>query len=815
MFSRKITLKIILGYTLLLLISSIVIYAIYAEIQKLTTLEESIQLDKRKILKISRILTLMNETESAGKIAIRTDEEEALQFFLDKNYTLQDSIIDFKKNISVKKHLQMLDTVQYLLNLKSENLQELKALQSADSSSTIIRNAIEKLSSLEPTLGYFLLNDKSIAKRKKISETQTTPSNLSKRDASTLVNKYKKLKIPPTLSLGKFDKTIVETLSLLNKVNEETAKYKNEQSQKIQKLWHNDNLMTERLKILLSTFESDILQSSKTLNEERSYAFEKSKLMLLIAGIVATIIVVIFTSIIVRDFLRIQKFRRDLENANIRTRQLLKNREQLISMVSHDLRTPLSAIIGYSELFNKEKITQKSKNYLSHIKYASQYIQKLIDELLDYSKIEAGKVQIQKVPFVIYETINEVAQNVSSIYKEKPIELVIECSESLKKNSFSSDSYRVKQILYNLISNAFKFTDKGKICIKADAQLSENELFEISIAVADTGIGIKPEQQSLIFEEFMQANSQVSKQYGGSGLGLHISQKLAHLLNGKISVESKENVGSTFTFCFAAKKVTKSERKQPICVKPSNEIKIVVIDDDTSILSLIGELLTRKNIKMIPFSSGKEALSAVPQLDFDMIITDIQLPEMNGFHFVTLFKELYKNAETLPPILAITGRKDVPESYYTENGFAGMLSKPFMPEQLYDKLNLFFQDIENEQYSSSPSVVASEYHPETLRQFMGDDTQAIKSLLADFVKNTIDNIGVLKTSLKNGDFDKIRAISHKMLSMFGQIKAQRESEILIHLSSFENEDENHLKEQIERLETLFLEDCKPTIENFY
>ena len=170
MRSRKITFKIILGYVLLFLISSIVIYTIYTEIQKLTILEESTQIDRNNVLKISKILTLMNETESAGKIAIRTDDEDALQFFLDKNCALQDSIVSFKKHISPEKHLQILDTVQFLLNLKSENLQELKALQSTDSSSVIIRDAIEKLSSLEPTLGYFLLNDNSISKRKKTTQ---------------------------------------------------------------------------------------------------------------------------------------------------------------------------------------------------------------------------------------------------------------------------------------------------------------------------------------------------------------------------------------------------------------------------------------------------------------------------------------------------------------------------------------------------------------------------------------------------------------------------------------------------------------------
>ncbi|GIJ96027.1 hypothetical protein CAPN001_05960 [Capnocytophaga stomatis] len=820
MKSQKITLKIILGYLLLILTSATVAAVTYKEIQKLTSSENINQSNRDKMLKIGRILTLMNETESAGKIAIRTDDEQALKSFLEKNKILEDSIIKFRKNITSEKHLQMLDTVQMLIQLKSKNLQELKAIQRSDVSSITIRNAIKKLSSLEPSLGHFLLNDNIVTSQERIGPRRDSTSTESEtqQDIPSILKRYKDIKIPPTRNQSKFDETVMETLKLLNKVHRETQKYKYKQNEKIQTLWHNDNRMSEKIGDLLSDFEEDILKSSQEINNERQIIFKKSKSFLILSYVFAIIVTVLLSFIIIRDFWKIQAYRQELETANLKTNRLLKSREQLVSMVSHDLRTPLSSIIGYSELLRKQDITEKGKNYLSHIKYSSEYIQKLVDELLDYSKLEAGKITIQKVPINIADTIKEVSDNVRSIYKSKPITLSMEISDTIRNSKFTNDSYRIRQILYNLISNAFKFTEKGEIRIKAEAKPFTDKASEIIISVSDSGIGIKKEQQAHIFDEFTQANTDVSKRYGGSGLGLHISQKLAHLLKGKISLESEENVGSTFTFRFVSEKVTENQKvvsNKWTSDKAPNEIEILAIDDDATILGLIQELLHQKNIKVTPFSNGKEALSKMNSLNFDMVITDIQLPEMNGFHFVTLFNEQYKDNPI--PVLAITGRKDVPESFYTQSGFSGILPKPFTPQQFYEKLNSFFPKIETNNFAAPPPLVVDsvEYRPEVLEQFMGDDKDAIIALYETFINDSVKNISNLKQFANIREYENIRAIAHKMRSMFGQINAKREVEILNYLNNISEEsDILELRLKINDLEKLFNEECKIAIEKY-
>ena len=788
----KITIKVIVSYVLLICVSVVAGYIVFKEINKLSNQEKINQEDRNKIVQISKILSMVNETENAGRIAIRSDEKEALQTFLEKNVYLQNEVLKFRRDITSEKQLLTLDTISSLLNLKSNNLQELKAFQESDSTSIIIRSAIRKLSSLEPYLGYEFFDKKKNA----VSDASTS-------DIASILKKYKGVKVPATFEKikksNKIDKVVMETLSLLNKVNEEAKASKSLINEKMHKLWQNDVQVSKKLDDLLHNFEEEVLINSQKLSQERKTIFENSKNLLILSFIIALGIIVISSIIIINDFVTSQRYRHRLEMANRKSNNLLKNREQLISMVSHDLRTPLSSIVGYSELLGKLDITEKGKNYLSHIKYASEYISKLVDELLDYTRIESGKVVVEKIPFYLPEVIDEVSSNVKSAYKNKQVKLSLTFSDIVNNLNFSTDAYRVKQILYNLISNAFKFTEQGTVRIEADARLYKDDIYEIGVAVTDTGIGIKEEQQEHIFNEFTQANDEISKFYGGFGLGLHISQKLARLLNGKIYLESEEGKGSTFTLRFLAEKVVERTRTTPIITsdKRAEDINIVVIDDDQSILSLITELLKKK-------------------LQFDLVITDIQLPEMNGFHFVTLFNEKYAVAPL--PVLAITGRRDVPESFYTKSGFSGILPKPFTPEKFYEKLKVFFPNL-NTEVEHKPIMVmpynnTNGYTPEVLESFMGDDIEGIVGIYKHFLSETEENLQKLEASAKVQDYATIKSIAHKMTSMFAQINAQRESEILIVLNKVDKEVPEDLDEKIKDLTHFFKEDCRPIIENY-
>ena len=268
---------------------------------------------------------------------------------------------------------------------------------------------------------------------------------------------------------------------------------------------------------------------------------------------------------------------------------------------------------------------------------------------------------------------------------------------------------------------------------------------------------------------------------------------------------------------FLAEKVVERTKTTQIITNDKNPdlITIIVIDDDLSILSLIEELLKQKHINTITFNNGKEAFEQMENFNFDLVITDIQLPEMNGFHFVTLFNEQYKN--TPLPVLAITGRRDVPESFYMKSGFSGILPKPFSPEQFYQKLKLFFSKL-NIEVENKPIMVSNNieggYTPEILESFMGDDREGIIGIYEHFLKESSENIQTLKLLADREDYKSIKAIAHKMTTMFAQINAKRESEILIILNKVLEEVPAELHGQIHTLEQLFENDCRPAIEQY-
>ena len=327
-----------------------------------------------------------------------------------------------------------------------------------------------------------------------------------------------------------------------------------------------------------------------------------------------------------------------------------------------------------------------------------------------------------------------------------------------------------------------------------------------------------PETVVKEMDEFSQITDYVSlkiKRKGEDYLRKNIEKDNKETVISKL--ESYENKGSTFTLRFLAEKVVERTKTTQIITNDKNPelITIIGIDDDLSILSLIEELLKQKNINAITFNNGKEAFEQMENFNFDLVITDIQLPEMNGFHFVTLFNEQYKNNPL--PVLAITGRRDVPESFYMKSGFSGILPKPFTPEQFYQKLKIFFPKLDTE-VEHKPIMVSNNivggYTPEILESFMGDDREGIIGIYEHFLKESSENIQTLKLLADRQDYKGIKAIAHKMTTMFAQINAKRESEILIILNKVLEEVPTELHGQIHTLEQLFENECRPAIEQY-
>ncbi|MEZ0131496.1 hybrid sensor histidine kinase/response regulator, partial [Flavobacterium sp. LBUM151] len=287
--------------------------------------------------------------------------------------------------------------------------------------------------------------------------------------------------------------------------------------------------------------------------------------------------------------------------------------------------------------------------------------------------------------------VEDVAKNIQTVYKQKNIELIINVDEKLN-TKIVGDPFRLKQILSNIIGNAYKFTEEGFIKISAFADVEEPFFI---ITVEDSGIGIEKGNQKIVFEEFAQANEGIEKKYGGTGLGLAICQKIISILGGTLNLESTFGTGSTFEIklplLFDTSENAIPEIKKPVFTD-DKKYTFIVIDDDINLLNLTSGVLRQEKHKVLSFDRATKALEAISNTNFDFIITDIQMPEMDGFVFVKKLKSYNFSTYKEQPIIALTGRTDLDFSVYKDAGFTTVIKKPYSPKVLLETIRSIFEN---------------------------------------------------------------------------------------------------------------------------
>jgi len=577
---------------------------------------------------------------------------------------------------------------------------------------------------------------------------------------------------------------------VLIEVEQKEREYELQIKTRENKLLKNDQIITKQLRDLMAAIEDNERKKSiAKLNSSNSILNKTSNFIIVITGI-SLFIAVVFLVLITKDVSKSQKYRNELEEEKLYTESLLKTRESLINTVTHDLRSPLNTVIGYSDLLEKTGLNNKQKHYLDHLKKSSDYILHLVNDLLDLSKLEAGKMVIEELPFSPKKLIENTISSIIPINDKKDLTISINTEDQLQKQ-FLGDPFRIKQILINLVNNAYKFTIEGSITIKSS--IIENGVGEkeMVISVTDTGIGISEDQQKYIFEEFSQGDDDTEKKYGGFGLGLAITKKIIHLLKGKIKLESKLEKGSTFTFHIPVKlaKSQISEEDQEPIQQPqyfnNNNKKVLIVDDDISQLDLTSEVVSLMNFSYDICENGKEAIKLLNRNTYDLILTDIQMPIMDGFE---LLKSLKNTSYRDTPIIALSGRTDASISQYKNAGFSGSLRKPYAPKALMDLITDLLKidtiDIGHKnQVLETPE--SNLYSLQDLMLFAQGDSESLYAILDTFCTSTAGHIQELNTAIDLKDFDQIKRLAHKMLPMFKQIKAK---EIIPILNTLEHQD---------------------------
>lgn len=382
----------------------------------------------------------------------------------------------------------------------------------------------------------------------------------------------------------------------------------------------------------------------------------------------------------------LEKKNDELVQAKSKLEEALKAKSVFLSMMSHEIRTPLHAILGNIQLLLEESPRPDQEQPLKVLKFTGETLLSIINDILDFSKIEAGKIDLEE----IHVDIPDLIQNIITINLQKAQErgntITAMIDPGIKPNLLG-DPTRLVQIINNLVSNAVKFTQNGEIIIKAIITENSADSNTISFQISDTGIGIEKESISKIFEEFSQASNKTTRKFGGTGLGLTITKKLLSLFNSDLSVKSELGVGSIFSFDMTFKKgtmkFTKTEQVVPV---DFSGFKVLVVDDNEINLKLISHNLTKKGIIVSKFISPLDALESVKSERYDLLLLDLQMPEMSGFELCTEIRKLFPN---IPIIATSADNTRETSDEVIRVGMNGSLPKPHTDKDLFRVLSQY------------------------------------------------------------------------------------------------------------------------------
>ncbi|MAB56817.1 MAG: hybrid sensor histidine kinase/response regulator [Aequorivita sp.] len=784
---NKFTFKIILSYLVLGALAVLVGFFLYSEFKNFTA-ESNETTGEKKFIETGTLINLVYETDGFSRLALLTESDEDFEKYMAKTDSLFRKIDEIKSLTTNDFQLKQLDSVKTLLKEKNRNIEQLRILRLTNQKDTSLDDIMREVRKLEASVGLnsveSLIRNPSKLKPRERRIWQKYADYLNSdaaRDTSTVKSKT-------------VDSMLVAARYIVAEAKKENSRIRESLIQKENELIRNDLNISERLREIIASFDREITKNNNLEKQQRTKSMERTKKILKFAGILGGIVVLLFSYFILSDFFRAERFKKNLEESKNYAESLLKSREQLISTVSHDLKTPLNTISGYSELFENSNLSEKQKYYLGQITSSSHFISHLVDDLLDFSKLEAGKLPIESVPFSLENIIIEAGNAVKQQFLQKAVDLKFSISQEIKSKIFESDPLRIRQIINNLVGNAFKFTETGSVEIKVEeldtsTALSVPKISKIKISVIDTGIGISEEKQQLIFNEFTQAETEIAHKFGGSGLGLAISKKLTELLGGSLMVESVLGEGSNFILTLPLKNsdriLTKTIPKENISFEG---LKAVIIDDDQSMRALLQEIFEQLGIASEAFESYEQLktsnFGSRAESRPDFILTDIQMPKTDGFTVLEKLKNGEINSYKNQPVIAMTGSREHSRDFYLKKGFSEMLPKPFSKQELVAVLERIFPNRRNfseenivDEIFKSNSADNEKFDLSLLKSFL-NTPEALEEVLKVFNAQTEKDLQQIKNSIVENDTKTISEIAHRMLTMFRQIRAKEVIPIL-------------------------------------
>ena len=792
--NRKYESRVKLNAVIIYLLASLLCIGM---IYYIANIKNSINFQKENIKQNEQILDLTNNLiENVNKAQSYSN----LYIFSGNNTHLENF------NISVNKISKINDSINKLYNdsINTKTLNEITSL--LNKKKKIIKDINNQFKAFNPYTEIYTLIENYQPKTKSSSISKTTQDTIVyKTEKKRFIERLGAVFSPDksldsmvmisTTTIDTIDVNDDETTNLLNNIQLYTEKGRKEyinQIENIENKYNNlilsDQKITKEISDLLLILHQQTLKSVINEIEKSEILIENNINISIYIATAALLIILTFIFLIFYDIRKVIDARKATEEAKKRTEEIMESRHKLLLSVSHDIKAPLSSILGYLELMQIDSEKTEEKRKISSMKNSAEHILSLLTNLLNFSRLDQGKEVTILSRFNMETLCDELVEMFTPLAESKQLSLIYHKNFN-ERNLVRSDALKIKQILSNLLSNAIKYTIKGNVTFEVNA--NNNEMI---FNIIDEGIGIPQDKLQELFKPFTRIDNNESL-IEGSGFGLFVVKGLIDLLNGTIDVKSEPEKGSQFIIRIPIEYALYIEDKEKENIdiqglKCNKNKRILVVDDDNTLLAVINSMLKKLGIKCDICNSSVEFEEYCKCIeDYDVILTDREMGAFSGLEVLKKVKEL----DNYKTVVLMTARSEYNKDVAASKGFDNYLRKPFSIKDLADLLN---SGISIEEKANIESRFISDF-PELCSMFDNDDDSII-NILKIFVETTSDNLVTFNEIISNNNFKDAVNLCHKMCPMFVQLNQKESADFLYKMDKLRGMDESSFPEWKEK-----------------